>query len=436
MRQDKTLARILLIFSVANVALAAPAAVRQRYLDVAKAASEKRAPGSVNGETGGDLPPESSFAANHITTQASEATVSDNGATGDLPPESSPSAANRITTQALGASGPGNRATDDLPPKSPSAAENHITIQALGALGSSNGATDDLPPESSTSTANHITTQASGAPGSENGATGDLPPESPPSTSNRITTQALGAPGPGGGATDDLPSKSPSAAANHITTQALGSSGSGDGASQYSTPESSFRKPPHDSPPGDWAWFHRLSSEPEVPSSSSAAANRIAKQASGSLGSDDGALQYWTPESSLRMSPQDSPTHEGALGDGASSSHSSPTNKWAWLNDAASESSHTAAIRITTQALGTTRPSLSDPAHPGYLPSGATSPSLPDPAHPGYLPSPPHQASPGFSLSNSNHPWLIKDPRARKILVFTALTGFLGSLVAVGYENE
>ena len=383
MRQDKTFAGILLIFSVANVALAAPAAVRQRYLDAAKAASEKRAPGSVNGETGGDLPPGSSSAANHITTQASEAAVSDNGATGGLPPESSPSAANRITTQALGASGPGNGATDDLPPKAPSAAENHITTQALG------------------------------APGLDNGATGDLPPESPPSAANRITTQALGASGPGDGATDHLPSKSPSAAANHVTTQALGSSGSADGAPQYSAPKS-FSTPPHDNPPGDWGWFHRLSSGPEVPESSSAAANRIAKQASGSLSSDDGASQYWTPESSFRTSPQDSPTHEGASGDGASSSHSSPTNKWAWLDNAPSDPSHTATIRIPAQALG------------------ATSPSLPDPAHPGYLPSPPH--SPGFSLSNPNLPWFIKDPRARKVLKYTALTGFLGGLVAVGYE--
>ena len=53
-------ARILLIFSVARVALAAPAVVRQRHLDLAKAASEKRAPGSDNGETGANLPPESS----------------------------------------------------------------------------------------------------------------------------------------------------------------------------------------------------------------------------------------------------------------------------------------------------------------------------------------------------------------------------------------
>ena len=43
MRQDKMFARILLILLVANVTLAAPAIVRRRHLDVAKAASEKRA---------------------------------------------------------------------------------------------------------------------------------------------------------------------------------------------------------------------------------------------------------------------------------------------------------------------------------------------------------------------------------------------------------
>ena len=42
MHQDKTFAKIFLILSVANVALAAPAVVRQKHLDVAKAASEKR----------------------------------------------------------------------------------------------------------------------------------------------------------------------------------------------------------------------------------------------------------------------------------------------------------------------------------------------------------------------------------------------------------
>ena len=46
MRQDKTVTRILLVLFVVNVALAAPAIVRQRHLDVAEAAPEKRA-GSV-----------------------------------------------------------------------------------------------------------------------------------------------------------------------------------------------------------------------------------------------------------------------------------------------------------------------------------------------------------------------------------------------------
>ena len=65
MRQDRIFAQILLILSVANVALTAPAIVRQRHLDVAKAASGKRAPappGSEsldNGATEGNLPPKS-----------------------------------------------------------------------------------------------------------------------------------------------------------------------------------------------------------------------------------------------------------------------------------------------------------------------------------------------------------------------------------------
>ena len=51
MRWDKTLARILLIFSITNVALAAPA-IRVRHLDVASATPEKRA-GSDNEATDG-----------------------------------------------------------------------------------------------------------------------------------------------------------------------------------------------------------------------------------------------------------------------------------------------------------------------------------------------------------------------------------------------
>ena len=54
MHRDKTVARMLLIFSIANVALAAPAVVQERNLDVAGAASEKRA-GSDHGSTDGSM---------------------------------------------------------------------------------------------------------------------------------------------------------------------------------------------------------------------------------------------------------------------------------------------------------------------------------------------------------------------------------------------
>ena len=198
MRQDKAFARIFLIFSIANIALAAPAVVRQRHLDVVKAGSEKRAPpASDNGKTG-NLPPESSSdmqphdgltngwvespstAANHITTQAaSGAPGQGSGATGDLPPVpshkgptgelsslgSSSMAPDRISTQASGLAGSGSDATDYLTPEASSAASDHITTQALGEPGSGNGATGDLPPgpESSSAAANRITAQASGA---------------------------------------------------------------------------------------------------------------------------------------------------------------------------------------------------------------------------------------------------------------------------------
>jgi hypothetical protein len=59
MRRDKTVARILLIFSATNVVFASPAVVPQSHLDVTKAASEKRA-GSEDGTTSGttvNLPP-------------------------------------------------------------------------------------------------------------------------------------------------------------------------------------------------------------------------------------------------------------------------------------------------------------------------------------------------------------------------------------------
>ena len=319
MRQDKTVARILLIISVANIALAAPAAVRPRHLDVAKAASEKRAPGSVNGETGGDLPPESSSAA-----------------------------ANHPTTEALGESGSGNGATDELPPVSPSAA------------------------------ANRITTQASEAPGSGNRITGNLPPES-----------------------------------------------------------SSL----HDNPTQDWEWFHRLSSEPEVPESSSAAANRITTPASGSPGSSNGAMVYSSSESPSRTPPHSSPTHEEALGDGASSSHSSPTNEWAWLDNAESESSSTAANRITTQASGAPGPEIgatgdlppeSPSAAANHITTQASGHMTPSsPAHVGDLP--PHQGSPE-TLAGANRNWLLRNERARTILLYVGFSAVLHGAVAAGYE--
>ena len=51
MRQDKIVARILLIVSVADVALAAPAVVRQRDLDVTMIPSSEKRAGSDSGET-------------------------------------------------------------------------------------------------------------------------------------------------------------------------------------------------------------------------------------------------------------------------------------------------------------------------------------------------------------------------------------------------
>ena len=195
MRPDKTFVRILPIFSVANVAIAAPAAVRQRYLDVAKAAPEKRAPGLDGGETGG-LPPESSPPmpphGDHPTDMSRWAWL--------LWPDPPPAADNRITTQASGASGSGNGATGDLPVESSPRIPPHDSPPDEWAW-----LHRESPPESSPS----ITTQASGASGSGNGATGDLPPmpphdsrptnldhpllpESSSTSENRITTQTPG----------------------------------------------------------------------------------------------------------------------------------------------------------------------------------------------------------------------------------------------------
>ena len=102
MRQDKTFARIFLIFSVANVALAAPAVVRQRHLDVAKAASEKRqGPGIGSTDASGigssRMPP---FA--HYTDMWGWANGdhSPPGGPGSAPGSSSAAANRIVTTQA------------------------------------------------------------------------------------------------------------------------------------------------------------------------------------------------------------------------------------------------------------------------------------------------------------------------------------------------
>lgn len=178
------------------------------------------------------------------------------------------------------------------------------------------------------------------------------------------------------------------------------SQGSGNGETGDLPLDSSSGIPPPNSPPGDWAWFHRLSSEPEVPESSSAAANRIATQASGTSGLDDGASEYWTPESSFRTAPHDSPTHEWASSHGATSSHSSSMNEWAWLDNAGSpQPIPVAGNHITTQAW---------PDH--------------------------SQGSPSVAASDSDFPGFLKDPRVRKVLAYSGFAGFLGGLVAVGYE--
>ena len=115
MRRDKTVARILLIFSAANVVLASPAVVRQSHVDVAKAASEKRA---------NDLPPPESETFHPAPFEHFENMMkwvnSDKSASESGPaltqPESSSAAANRIiTTQASGSS---SSSYDNPPPDS------------------------------------------------------------------------------------------------------------------------------------------------------------------------------------------------------------------------------------------------------------------------------------------------------------------------------
>ena len=112
MRQDRIFARILLIFSVANVALTAPAAiVRQRHLDVAKAASEylKRTPAgsesesesSDYGDSGSNSPPKSPSPNDPIWTWLEGAADSEPPSHASTPewPEPGSTAENRITPE-------------------------------------------------------------------------------------------------------------------------------------------------------------------------------------------------------------------------------------------------------------------------------------------------------------------------------------------------
>ena len=153
MRSDRIFARILLVISVANAALAAPAAVRQRYLEVVKAASKKRGPGSDGGETS-DLPPKSSSPVSSHDLPADKLKQWDwllwpespksSPKSSDIPPDDTPKDkwAWLYHGQDSGSAGP-------LPESSSAAeksstAEDHITTQASGASGAGSGATGDL----------------------------------------------------------------------------------------------------------------------------------------------------------------------------------------------------------------------------------------------------------------------------------------------------
>ena len=110
MRQDKTFARIFLIFSFANVALAAPAVARQRHVYVAEAASEKRAQGPAIGSTDASgtgssrMPPFEHYAdmwgwanSDHLAHDGQESAPEPPSAVA-ITTQAPPPAANRITT--------------------------------------------------------------------------------------------------------------------------------------------------------------------------------------------------------------------------------------------------------------------------------------------------------------------------------------------------
>ena len=465
MRQDKIIARILFIFSVANIALAAPVAVRQRHLDVARTASQKRGPVSDNDETG-DSPPESSppvpphdglsngwaesssAAASRIPPQASGAPGLDSEETVDSQPEpsshthgltngwaeSSSAAANRITTQASGAPVWDNGAAGDLPPESSSRIPPHNSL--------SNGWLEySSLPESSSAAANRIPTQASEAPGLDNEESVNPPPEpsshthgltngwaeSSSTAANRITTQASGAASSSSGATGDLRPELSSPEPHPGLTLAQWASWSSQPSSVASDatgdlpPESSSRILPHDGLTNGWLDHASLAE------SSSGASDRTTTQASGAVGSGNEATGDLPPEPSSRISP-----HDG-LTDGQLDHASLP------------ESSSGESDRITTQASGAEG---SGKGVAGDLPpesssavsdriatqeSGATASSSSESAHLGDMP-PPHQGSAPESLAAPEADRLFGDTLAHKILVYSGVAAVIGgTAAALGY---
>ena len=390
MRQDKILARILLIFSVANIALAAPTVVRQRHLDVARAASPKRGPNSDNEETGDILPESSSAAANRIATQESGPPVSGNGAMGDIPPESSShmsphdgltngwaesssAAANRITTQASGPPVSGNGAMGDIPPESSSHMPPHD--------GLTNGWAE------SSSAANRITTQASRPLVLGNGAMGNSPLES----SSHMP--------PHDGLTNGWAESS--SAANRITAQASGPPVSGNGAMGDSPLESSSHMPPHDGLTNGWA------------ESSSAGANRLTPLAPGPPIWDNEAMGDLRPQPLSRL------------------------NGWMyWLNRVSlPESVLRVANLILTHAPGSPVSGSSSAALDRITTQapGATSSSSSDSGHLGDLPPPPHQDSAPESLAAPEADGLVRNALTHKILLYSGVAGVIGGTAAFAY---
>ena len=400
MHRDKILARILLIFSLSNLALAAPAVVRQRNLDVTKAASQKRRPpNSDNGETGDSPPESSSRMPPHDESPSGAMSFS-----GWLPDDwAKPSSAveNRITTQASGAPGLGNEDTTDLPPESSSRMH-----------GPTNWGFSSSAP------AGRITTQALGAPGLSNEETADLPPE--PSSRTHGLTKGWG--------------ESSSAPVGHITTQASGAWSSDDGESGGLSPPWS---PPHDEHTNEWldhAWVDNAWLPPSE--SSSQAANQITTHRTKA----PGAL-FWGNEVTDDLPPlpapvplrdhltksrwasllkPDSPDSSPRPGLSSVLPHSSHTDEWPWSGHVAQVSSplERPSAPPPDQAMGATASSSSDStqwAHSGDLP-------------------PPRQGSAPKSVAAPEADRFFGDALAHsKILLYSGVAAVVGGTAALAY---